>query len=58
MNEIPPDVVRWLGHARVERFIDELVDVAHQEDPEALVTFASFPSDRVPAPARRGLLHA
>src|SRR5207344_1358782 len=29
--------------SRVERFVDELVDVARQEDPEALVTFASFP---------------
>jgi O-antigen biosynthesis protein len=44
VNEIPPDVVRWLGPARVERFIDELVDVAHQEDPDALATCASFPS--------------
>jgi GT2 family glycosyltransferase len=43
VNEIPSDVVRWLGHEKVERFIDELVDVAHQEDPRALVTFASFP---------------
>jgi O-antigen biosynthesis protein len=44
VNEVPPDVVRWLGHENVERFIDELVDIAHQEDPKALVTFASFPS--------------
>jgi glycosyltransferase involved in cell wall biosynthesis len=42
-NEIPPDVVRWLGHEKVERFVEELVDVAHAEDPAALVTFASFP---------------
>jgi O-antigen biosynthesis protein len=44
VNEIPPDVVRWLGPERVERFIDELVDIARQEDPGALLTFASFPS--------------
>jgi len=44
VNEIPPDVVRWLGREPVEAFIDELVDVARQEDPEALVTFSSFPS--------------
>ena len=44
VNEIPPDVVRWLGREAVEGFIDELVDVARQEDPEALVTFSSFPS--------------
>jgi GT2 family glycosyltransferase len=43
VNEIPPDVVRWLGPQRVERFIDDLVDVARDEDPGALVTFASFP---------------
>ncbi|HEX9202409.1 MAG TPA: glycosyltransferase, partial [Vicinamibacteria bacterium] len=43
VNEVPSDVVRWLGHEKVERFIDELVDIAHQEDPRALVTFASFP---------------
>ncbi|MBI3462388.1 MAG: glycosyl transferase, partial [Planctomycetes bacterium] len=42
-NEIPPDVVRWLGTTRVERYLDELVDIAKQEDPEGLVTFASFP---------------
>jgi GT2 family glycosyltransferase len=42
-NEIPPDVVRWLGHRRVERYLDELVDLAKQEDPEGLVTFASYP---------------
>jgi GT2 family glycosyltransferase len=43
VNEIPPDVARWTGHERVERFIDELIDVAHHEDPETLVTFAGFP---------------
>jgi len=43
VNEVPSDVVRWQGPARVERFIDELCDVAKQEDPNALVTFASYP---------------
>ena len=43
VNELPPDVVRWEGHAKVERFVEELVDIARQEDPEALATFASFP---------------
>jgi GT2 family glycosyltransferase len=42
-NEVPTDVVRWLGPKKVERFIDELCDVAKQEDPAALVTFASYP---------------
>ena len=43
VNEVPSDVARWEGHAKVERFIEELVDIAHQEDPDALATFASFP---------------
>ena len=43
VNEVPPDVARWEGHRPVERFIEELVDIAKQEDPEALATFASFP---------------
>jgi O-antigen biosynthesis protein len=42
-NEIPPDVVRWHGVRRVERFIRELADVARQADPGALVTYASYP---------------
>jgi glycosyltransferase involved in cell wall biosynthesis len=43
VNEVPADVVRWLGREQVERYIDELVAIAHQEDPEVLATFASFP---------------
>src|SRR5262249_24997917 len=42
-NEIPPDVIRWHGARRVERFLAELADVARQADPEGLVTYASYP---------------
>ena len=42
-NEIPPDVVRWHGARRVERFLAELSDVARQADPGAMVTYANFP---------------
>ncbi len=42
-NEIPPNVVRWHGARRVERFLAELADVARQADPDGLVTYASFP---------------
>ena len=42
-NEIPPDIVRWHGARRVERFIAELADVARQADPAGLVTFANYP---------------
>jgi glycosyltransferase involved in cell wall biosynthesis len=43
VNELPPDVVRWSGRERVEAFVEELVDIARQADPDALVTFANFP---------------
>jgi GT2 family glycosyltransferase len=42
-NEIPPDLLRWHGPARVERFLAELADVARQADPRGLVTYASYP---------------
>jgi GT2 family glycosyltransferase len=42
-NEVPPDVVRWHGVGRVERFLAELADVARQADPAALVTYANYP---------------
>lgn len=42
-NEIPADIVRWSGVARVEKFIDQLVAEAKSADPDCLCTFASFP---------------
>ncbi|MGC3960809.1 MAG: glycosyltransferase [Verrucomicrobiota bacterium] len=43
-NEIPPDVVRWSGAARMADFIDELVTEAKRIDPECLCTYANYPS--------------
>ena len=43
VNEVPPDIVRWLGAAAVEEFIDELVDVVKAVDPERLCTFGNYP---------------
>jgi GT2 family glycosyltransferase len=43
-NEIPASIVRWHGRRRVERFLERLYQAAKQEDPEALVTYVSFPS--------------
>jgi O-antigen biosynthesis protein len=42
-NEIPPDVVRWHGAVRIERFLAELRDAAKQVDPQGLVTYANYP---------------
>lgn len=43
VNEIPADIVRWSGTRRVEAFIEDLIVVAKDADPECLCTFASFP---------------
>jgi GT2 family glycosyltransferase len=42
-NEIPPQICRWYGADRIARFVHELRDEAKQVDPEALVSYASFP---------------
>lgn len=43
-NEIPADIVRWSGAARVADFIDELVGEAKRLDPQCLCTYTNFPS--------------
>ncbi|MBI4663803.1 MAG: glycosyltransferase [Verrucomicrobia bacterium] len=43
VNEIPPDIVRWSGAARVAEFIDELVALVKAADPECLCTFGNYP---------------
>jgi len=42
-NEIPPDIVRWLGAERVKAFVEELAEVVKTVDPQALVSYANFP---------------
>jgi glycosyltransferase involved in cell wall biosynthesis len=44
VNEIPPDLVRFMGKGRVEQFIDELVATAKAHAPDCLITFANFPT--------------
>src|SRR3712207_742761 len=43
-NEIPATIVRWYGRRRVERYLERLYRAAKAEDPEALVTYANYPS--------------
>ncbi len=43
VNEIPPDIVRWSGPAEVADFIEELIDIAKEVDPDCLCTFANYP---------------
>ena len=42
-NEIPPGVVRWHGHVRVERFLRDLYEAAKDKSPESLFTYVNFP---------------
>ena len=44
VNEIPPDIVRFVGRERVEDFVDDLVATVKSEAPDCLVTFANFPT--------------
>ena len=43
VNEIPPDIVRWSGAEAVADFIDELVALAKQIDPQCLCTMGNYP---------------
>lgn len=43
-NEIPSDMARWLGPARVIEKLDELIKTAHWIAPELPVAYASFPT--------------
>ncbi len=43
-NEIPPDIIRWHGARRVERFVGSLAALVRCEHPGALVSYANFPS--------------
>jgi glycosyltransferase involved in cell wall biosynthesis len=43
VNELPPDIVRWSGARAIEDFLDELVAVAKEVDPECLCTFSNYP---------------
>jgi glycosyltransferase involved in cell wall biosynthesis len=43
-NEIPPDIIRWHGARRVEKFVGSLVALVRREHPGALVSYANFPS--------------
>ena len=43
-SEIPAPIVRWYGHGRIERFLERLYRTCKDQDPEALVTYVSYPT--------------
>ena len=42
-NEIPPGIVRWHGHRRIERFLGDLYHEVKSAAPQSLLTYANFP---------------
>ena len=42
-NEISPEIVRWSGTERVQRFVDELIGIMKAIKPDCLCTFTSYP---------------
>lgn len=43
-NELPADVIRWYGTRAVTDLLDSLAEVAHEADPDLLVTYANYPT--------------
>lgn len=43
VNEIPADIVRWSGAAKVAEFLDELAGIVKAIAPECLCTFGNYP---------------
>ncbi len=43
-NEISAPLVRWLGHRRVERYLERLYWAIKAEDPDGLVTYVNYPT--------------
>ena len=42
-NEIPPAVVRWHGHRRVTRFLEDLCADARSASPQSLLSYVNYP---------------
>jgi len=43
-NEVPPDIVRWIGPARVREALEDLIRLGHRLRPGRLFTYSNFPS--------------
>jgi GT2 family glycosyltransferase len=43
-NEIPKDLVRWMGPLKVRQAIEELIDIGKQLAPDLLFAYANYPS--------------
>jgi len=52
-NEIPNDIVRFYGQRRVQQFLDELLDIVHQQAPGCLATYTNFPTTEFLQPSQQ-----
>jgi GT2 family glycosyltransferase len=43
-NEIPADLVRWMGPSRVRMALEDLISLGRQSAPDGLFAYANFPS--------------
>ncbi|MAS96822.1 MAG: glycosyl transferase [Verrucomicrobiales bacterium] len=43
-NEIETTLVRWMGWRRVREQLERLIDLGHANDPDALFSYATYPS--------------
>ena len=43
-NEVPAQIVRWLGPRRIERYLERLYRIVKAEDPDGLVTYVNYPT--------------
>jgi O-antigen biosynthesis protein len=42
-NEIPPLIVRWYGHQRIQEYLRRLYEIVKEQAPGALVTYINHP---------------
>ena len=43
-NEVPAPMVRWVGRARIERYLERLAEAVREEDAAGLVTYVNYPT--------------
>ncbi|MEO0416765.1 MAG: glycosyltransferase, partial [Verrucomicrobiota bacterium] len=55
-NEIEPSLVRFLGPEKVCGFLEELIEIGRQLDPDALFAYANFPTTEYLLPGNQDFL--
>ncbi len=55
-NEIPSSMVRWLGVKRVTDFVEKLIRIARDANPDCLYSYASYPPTEYLAPENADFL--